>query len=350
MRKIFALLIGILVFLPLAFTAMSLTSLRPWILDRGFYERLVSDERLYDGLFIGQINNVFNRNIFTTEQIPVAALNAALREVITPEYMQAQSVAVVGQVFDFIDGRDGSYEAMLNFTTVKAAFSGEAGTRFANTLAAALPACEAGQDAIAPEGTFVRCIAADSSPAEAAEQIANALPGAVETLPNFIDATDTDIRVNWPSVNWLVRFSVRPGYDIGMIAAVFAALIAGLSLAYLGGDNRRERLLWLGSWLFFPAALFVLIGLALTSPFLEGPLRNGLMSASWDGVNFSETFQQGIMTLATSLVQQIGSGFLLTGAVSTIIALTLVVLGLLTTSTAADYPSGKTVQVPVRTI
>jgi|GEM_PF-6214568 len=256
MRKIFALLIGIFIFLPVAFTAMSLTSLRPWILDRGFYERLVSDERLYDGLFVGELPNVFNRNILPNEQLPVAALNAGLREVITPEYMQAQSVAVVNQVFDFIDGREGEYVATLDIAPVKAALSGEARSRFANALAAALPACEAGQEAIAPTGTLMRCISADGSSSEAVGQITAALPTAVEAMPDRVDASETNIRVDWRSVNWLVRFSVRPSFEIGMIAAVFAALIAGLILAYLGGDNRRERLIWLGSWLFFPAALF----------------------------------------------------------------------------------------------
>jgi hypothetical protein len=48
MRKLTALVILIVVFFPLALATMTMTAIRPWILDRRFYERLVSDERLYE--------------------------------------------------------------------------------------------------------------------------------------------------------------------------------------------------------------------------------------------------------------------------------------------------------------
>ena len=48
MRKLMALFIMIVVFIPLAVSAMTLMAVRPWLLDRGFYKQLLGDERLYD--------------------------------------------------------------------------------------------------------------------------------------------------------------------------------------------------------------------------------------------------------------------------------------------------------------
>jgi hypothetical protein len=82
-RKLSALLILAIVYFPLAFATLTLASIRPWVLDRGFYERIVNDERLYEAALTDDLSNRINNEAFTTvEQLPVSALSNALREVV----------------------------------------------------------------------------------------------------------------------------------------------------------------------------------------------------------------------------------------------------------------------------
>jgi len=76
MRKFFTLLICFGLFLPLTLSAMIMTSMRPWILDRSFYEGVVNDDRVYEVLLNGELANQLNRQVFA-DQLPVTALNTA---------------------------------------------------------------------------------------------------------------------------------------------------------------------------------------------------------------------------------------------------------------------------------
>jgi hypothetical protein len=348
MRKLIALFILACVFVPLAFTAMTLASIRPWILNRSFYERIVSDERLYDALFTGELPNQFNRKVFASaDQLPVKALNIALREVITPEYLRTQSMNLIDQVFSFIEGRGGNFEISFDLKPVKAALAGAAGPRFAAALAAALPPCNAGEEQVAPGGRLARCVAANSSMAAVTDQIVLALPAALENTPDrLLFADPVDLRRNWPSVDWLLGATIRTGLDTTLFAVIFVAFAVGVVGAYLGGDNLRGRLKWFSSSLFFPAALLLVTGLSLATPLIVGPLRNELRIADWDGVQYSEPFRHAVTDLTVSLVQQIGNGFLLAGLVCFIIALGLLALGWMVP--ASERRTGKMVQVPTQ--
>jgi hypothetical protein len=348
MRKFLALFIWLCVFFPLAVAAMTLTSIRPWVLDRAFYERIVSDGRIYDAIFAEKLPNQFNRQVFgDAEQLPVDALNSALGEVITPDYLRAQSVSVVNEVFDFIEGRDWNFEVSMDLVPIKVSLAGEGGSRFANVLAAALPACTDGQKRVAPGGNLARCIGDNLSVEETAAQIVDALPRALENVPDRIALSNTvDLRQNWRTVDWFLGATVRGSLDVAILVVIVTALIIGIVLATIGGDNLRGRLRWLGVSLFVPASLFVLMGISLATPFIAGPLRNELRFTQWDGIQYSEAFQQALGDLIISITQRVGSGFLLTGVVTCLIALFLIVLsGRVRTG---DHHSVKLVQVPAR--
>jgi hypothetical protein len=147
-------------------------------------------------------------------------------------------------------------------------------------------------------------------------------------------------------MDWFLGSTVRGGLDIAMLMVILTTVAAGIVGAFLGGDDLRARLKWLGASLLVTASLFVLMGLIMGTPLIAEPLRNGLNTANWVGIQYSEGFREAVTAIVAPLVQQIGSGFLLTGVVSGLIA-----FGLLFWSwrvTAADQPTGKIVQVPVR--
>jgi hypothetical protein len=347
MRKLSALFILIVVFFPLAFAAMTLTAIRPWILDRSFYERLLSDERLYEVPWTDDLSSRFAEEVFTpVEQLPLEALSIALREVVTPDYLRTQSLNVVNEVFDYLEGRERNFELSLDITPVKAALAGQGGMRFATALAAALPTCATGQQPIAPGGRLTRCIAAEGSVNAAAKQIAAALPAVLEDTPDQIILNGQGyIRMNWYDYAWFLGSSVHAVLDLAILMMIFTAAGAAVVGAFLGGDDLRGRLKWLSASLFAPGSLFLFTGLILTSPLIVGPISSSLASARWGAQN-SESYREAVADVIIPVVQQLGSGFLLTGVVACLIALVLLFWSLATPARGQQNP--KMVQVQVR--
>lgn len=348
MRKLSALFILIVAFFPLAFTAMTMTSIRPWILDRGFYERLVSDERLYEALWTDDLPTQFDNQVFTAvDRLPLDALGIALREVATPDYLRTQATYVINDVFDFIDGSQQNFQLVLDISPLKADIVGEKRNAFAAALAAALPNCDAGQSPIAAGGRLTRCIAAGASVAGAADQIAAALPAALEDMPDEIVVDSRGyIPMNWYDFAWFLGSGVHTVLDIAILMIIFTAICVGFVGAYLGGDDLRGRLKWLSASLFAPGVLFLFSGLVMASPLIADPISRGLASTTWNGLQYSDTYREAVMNLIVPVVQQIGSGFLLTGVIACLIALGLFIWSWATPATQQEHP--RMVQVPAR--
>ena len=348
MRKLIALFILIGVFFPLAFAAMTLTAVRPWVLDRGFYEGIANDERLYEALLTNDLPRRFNHDAFTEdEQLPLEALRIALGDVLTVDYLRAQSLNVIDQVFDYFEGRERDFELDWDISPIKAALIGEGRSRFATALAAELPDCAPGQDAVAPGGSLTRCISDDGSVEAAAAQIAAALPAVLENTPDHIVLNDDTpyVRMNWYDFGLLPGSSVVAALDIAMLMTVVTALAVGIVGAFLGGDDLRGRLKWFSSALFFPGSLFLAAGLVMASPLIVGPISSGLASSRW-GTQYSESFREAVADVIVPVVQQIGSGFVLTGIVVSLIALAVLIWSGATP--AQGQRSSKMVQVPAR--
>lgn len=108
----------------------------------------------------------------------------------------------------------------------------------------------------------------------------------------------------------------------------------GLIGAYLGGDDKREQVQWFG------AALFMLMGLAFTLPWVGEFMHN----VNWGGVEYSEAFQQAIINLAAYVTKRMGGGFLLSGTVISVIALWLLIWGW--NMTSSQQRTGKIVHIP----
>src|SRR5690606_23722535 len=324
MRKLSALFILIAVFFPLAFAAMTLTAIRPWILDRSFYERLVNDERLYETLLTEDLSNRFDEEIFTpVEQLPLDALSVALREVVTLDYLRTQSLNVVNEVFDYLEGRERKFELSLDITPIKAALAGEGGIRFAAALAAAIPNCTPGQQPIAPGGSLTRCIAVGESIPEAAEQIAAALPTVLEDTPDQIILDGQGyIRMNWYDYAWFFGSDVHAVLDVAILMMIFTAVGAGLVGAFLGGDDLRGRLKWLSASLFAAGSLFLCAGLVLAPSLIGGPIRSGVASTRWS-TPYSERRRAAVADVVVPVSQQVGSGILISGIIACLMALAL---------------------------
>ena len=317
MRKFFTRFIWIGLFLPLTLSAMLMSSMRPWILDRGFYEQIVNNDRVYDALLNAELPNQFNQQILgTADQLPVAALNSALRQVMTLDYLRTQSAHTVNEVFDFIQGRDSRIDISMDLAPIKAALSGEAGLRFAATLAAALPFCGNNQTSVAPGGTLLRCIGHNMSIAATAAQIAHALPAALANTPDRLVLSNTpDLQNDLSALNGFLDATVRSGLDMAIVMVILLTVLVGVVLSYLRGGDLYGNLRWLSKSLFIPAALFLLVGIILANPFIAGLIRNTLQSTQSAG--------NALADMVILIIERVGSGLLLTGTLTCVLALVL---------------------------
>jgi hypothetical protein len=319
MRKFFTLLIWFGLFLPLTLSAMIMSSMRPWILDRNFYEGVVNNDHVYDVLLNGELANQVNRQIFTADQLPVSALNSALREVITPNYLRTQSAYVVNEMVDFIQGRTSQFDISIDLTPIKTDLTEADAQRFADTLAASLPFCDNDQTSIAPAGTLPRCISNKLSIAATAAQIARALPTLLENTPDRILLSDTfNLQTDLHALDWFLEVTVRSGLDMAIVMVILLAVLVGILLSYMRGSDLDENLRWLGKSLLAPAALFLLIGVILANTWTANAL-----SLQWTTVQSTATFAQALANMTVLIIQRAGSGLLLTGALTVVIALVL---------------------------
>ncbi|MBX3084664.1 MAG: hypothetical protein KF716_23720 [Anaerolineae bacterium] len=349
MRKLYALFVLIVVFFPLAIATMTMTAIRPWLLDRGFYERIVNNDHFYEAMWTEDLSNRFDEALFTNvEQLPLGALSLALREVVMPAYLRGQTLNVIDQVFNTIEGRAKDFTLTLDIAPLKTILIGEGRLPFAAALAAALPPCAVDQAPIAPNGNLVRCIAADSSVEAAAAQIADALPTVLKTTPDqLVIEGQGYVRTNWYDFAWFLGSGIHNVLDLAILMMGFVTVSIGFVAVYFGGDDQRGRLKWFGAALLVPASLFLLSGIGLTARWGIDAVTASIATTRWDGVQYSQSFREAVASVVVPIVQQIGSGFLLTGAVACLMALGLLVLSWITP--AEGQPSPKVVQVRVRT-
>jgi hypothetical protein len=247
-RKVIALLLVIFVVLPLIFTTLIMISINSWVLDRNFYVNLLDDPKLYEALLSQDLPMYVNNRWFPREinsDLPPAALDKALREVMTPQYLRDQSVRIVNEAFDTLEGRREALDISIDIAPVKAALRGEGGSRFAQVLAAQLPACATGQEPLISGSTLIRCRASNVSVDTATQQIAAALPAFVDQIPDQISLSreQLDLRAEWRPFNLLFLGSFGLSMTIGLLLVL--AGVFWLAAAFIGGVNRRERLLWL---------------------------------------------------------------------------------------------------------
>jgi hypothetical protein len=318
MRKAIAAVMVVVLVLPLLFAALLTFSVSTWAFDRGFYLQLVSDERIYEAILsetAWEQEQIFAVTEF--DSIPGDALAKALREVITPNYLRSQAVTVVNDAFDAVEGHASVLELTVDLTPLKDRLRGEAGDRFARSLAANLPVCSAGEQTFAPGAQLPRCRPANLSEEQVAEVIVKALPAFLDSLPDtypqppetiyFYYTPEDEFWTGFVGTNRLIWINI-------LMALVAASFWVGAS--FVGGENRRQIVQWLGWPLFVPAVLILIGGIAIRIaagwPWIDYRMSSWVVSDVWYSAEIAEVFT----TIARSAVKAIARGFLVTGGIS----------------------------------
>jgi len=327
MRQAIAVIMVILLVFPLVFATMMSFSVSTWALDRGFYLQLVSDERIYEAILgntAWEEEPIFE--VSELEGIPSDALAKALREVVTPNYLRSQAVAMVDRAFDAIEGGAPTLELSVDITPLKDRLRSDGGDRFARSLAANLPVCSSGQNPIAPGAQMPRCRPADLSEQQAAQLITAALPDFLDSLPD-----------SYPAPAEIVYFDYAPDNEFwsGFVgtnrlvwASVLLALIAAsfwVGAAFVGGENRRQIVQWLGWPLFVPAVLTLICGISIRIaagwPWIDTGLGNWLATDVWYRAEVAGV----LSTVVRTAIKAVARGFLVTGGVSIGISIGLII-------------------------
>ncbi|UCF99776.1 MAG: hypothetical protein JSV89_09615 [Spirochaetaceae bacterium] len=327
MRQAIAIFMIILLVFPLLFAALMSFSVSTWALDRGFYLQLVSDERIYEAILretAWEQEQILEVADF--EGIPSDALAKALREVVTPNYLRSQAVKLINDTFDAIEGRASSLELSVDITPLKDRLRSDGGDRFSRSLAANLPVCAAGEAPSAPGARMLHCRPADVSEEQATEMIATALPEFLDSLPD-----------SYPEPAETVYFEYDPEDEfwIGFIgtnrliwANILLALLAAsfwVGAAFVGGENRRQIVQWLGWPLFAPALLTLICGIATRIaagwPWVDQGLGYWMATDVWYRAEVAGV----IGTVVRTAIKAIARGFLVTGGISIGLSLSLIV-------------------------
>jgi hypothetical protein len=327
MRQAIAVIMIILLVFPLIFAAMMSFSVGTWALDRGFYLQLVSDERIYEAILrdtAWEEEQIFEVTEF--EGIPSDALAKALREVVSPNYLRSQAVALVDRTFDGIEGRTSSIELSVDITPLKDRLRSDGGDRFARSLAANLPVCSSGQTPLAAGAQMPRCRPANLNEEQLAQQITAALPDFLDSLPD-----------SYPEPAETVFFDYDPENEFWMgfvgtnrlvWASILLALIAAsfwVGAAFVGGENRRQIVQWLGWPLFVPAVITLICGISIRIaagwPWIDTGLGNWLATDVWYRAEVAGV----ISTVVRTAIKAVARGFLITGGVSIGLSLGLII-------------------------
>ncbi|MBZ0278296.1 MAG: hypothetical protein K8I60_19265 [Anaerolineae bacterium] len=337
MRKVFALLLFLFPFLPLAFAALGLIAINGWILDRDFYTSLVDDPRFYDVLLREDLPAQLVSSSTDTSSIPVAALAAGLQQVVTTDYLREQAVTAVNTLFDYIESRTSTLRIVLDLAPVKATLATQAGRdAFSHAVADNLPRCARNQSAFSGDSKFPVCIPDNGTTEAAFAQIEKALPAIVETLPNELPLVE-DGGVDPIYREWFP--DVRNGLTAAVSGIASAALVMGVVIALIGGDGMRGKLRWMGDGLLLPGLIILAFGLAISqgdANWLNQLLANNSRSAQEISPTVIQVFQ--------SAVARIGDNFVTTGGIAAMIGLAIFVLG---TIFPGAGRSGREVEVPV---
>ena len=325
MRRLPAALIAVLLVFPLFVAALVSIGVSTWALDRDFYIGLVEDPRLYElpdaisSASWGWIDATDLGLLFPPETA------SALGEILTPEYMRSQALAIIGRVFDFLDSRVSTLTLWLDLAPVKKALSSEEGARFARVLAENLPVCVAGERFTASAGRLPRCRPSNVSVDKATEIIRASLPGLAKEIPDRVMLTDSP-EISWHSWGFRAGFSALRALvlaDLVLLAIAAGFWVAG---ACVGGADARERLAWFGWSLAAPAAFVFLIGLAISIVSSSGWFRDAFRLSSLDmPFGYSEEFWAVLFDITRQALRRVATGFLAAGGIAGGIALGLLV-------------------------
>ncbi len=312
MRRFFAMVLYLCFGLPLALAALFMLASRPWILDREFYRKLVTDESLYAALRAPGLATGAEPELKLGElTLNGPALVAAAQKNLLGSELKAFASLSVDAVLDAVEGKAGSAPAI--------------------DMGAAKRALEARQEALARDYTAALPVRAGTpaqgdlsfrpdsvKPERAAELASRALKASIAKIPDRVPLALPSTREG-SAPRALSQAMVNRG--IALLSALSVILLS--LLAWLGGKDAGRRIVCAGRYLLIPSLAVLALGIVL---FLPG--ASILQGLSPPAVHVSMTGSGGgaLRSWMARVLGQVSRGFMATGLIGASIAGALISL------------------------
>jgi len=157
--------------------------------------------------------------------------------------------------------------------------------------------------------------------------IVTALPAFLDEIPDQIDLARDRVYIPGVARGWNTMTLGQGALDFAVLILVLMTGGLWLAAAFIGGEDRRERLMWLGWSLLAPAVLVFTIGLLVGTEFTIGWVRFGLNEARLEGFEYSDSFRLALQDVARTALDTVANGFLMAGGVAGGIAIGLIAWG-----------------------
>jgi hypothetical protein len=318
MRWLPALLLVLVLVMPLFIGGLSTVAVSTFVLDRGWYAGLLSDERLFD-IPDAVSSSTWHATLPGLSAFPPAMGRDALRELLPPAYLRDQTRSIVDGVFTYLWGR-GPLELSVDLAPLKKSLVGDRAHRFALALAKDLP--EAASSTPLPvRGTIPASRPRGWTVEQTARFIEHSLPTVLARVSDRVQLGDT-VPLPWSGFS---AFGMLIGAAVFMMVIACGAWI-GSGFAF--SSVPRERLLWLGGSLLAPALCVLGVGVfAAASPLALFWARIGIASADLGTVGLGQGFVDAVLNAVRLSLGRVATAFLATGGIAAGIGVGLLVWG-----------------------
>lgn len=283
MRRAIAFILFVFLVFPLLFGAFAFASVRGWIADRGFYERLAETPFFTSSnTDLNPINLLIGSDTSVTRSaIPNTALVAGLQAALRSDMVSLQSKTFVSAVFDYLEGKQGTVNGTIDLTNIKRILASSEGINaFAEAYVQALPTCTPNQQptqSVTATIRLVTCLNAAMPADRAVAQVSESFPSLIANAPDSFTLQNVfDNAINSQVNNSISvqearagQEALRAGYQfltgvgltlltaIGIAFAVFMTVIVGM----IAARTAKGAFTWIGAMIIPPALSVLLIGL-----------------------------------------------------------------------------------------
>ena len=340
MRKFIAILLTVILVFPLLLSAQALISVSSWALDRQFYIDALDQHQVFStftsGIMIEKL--IFNQFDLPTD-VNTQESELIVNEVFTPEYTRNQVSAFINELFDYFQGKAGTFIPTLDIVPLKAALNGDQQDAFLTALVSALPNCEPGQTSVFGAEGQTACKPLGVSDEQLVDQVLKpALPDMIAALPDEIplEGTLTAFQETSRWRSFIPGMAVPAGIILGLLILVFIAVWIWYITALIADSSWHGRLQWLGWMLLIPAVLIFLIGFAYQSGIPTFWIRYGLESANLSAIPFGSSLGEILRVVTTAALPRVANAFKMVGGISAGISAALIFWGIATPRTKPE--------------
>ena len=330
MRKVLAIFIIIVFVIPLVTAALLVLPVRAWILDRNFYNQVLSGERLS--------NLIQNSPTFPLKlQLPVQfsqatldSLYAVIKKTITPLYLDSQIQPIIDNSLNLLEGKTSTLDFKIDLKPIKSAILGEKRDEILLVISQSIPACAAGKQSTQNNAEI--CRPADVTIETFSQTfIAPALTQVLQSLP---DEYAVQTPQNLPMERIFFWATLFPGLTLPnmlTIAVVIVALLAFLIWflsALIADPSWSVRLKWLGGALIVPA--LIVLGVAALVQFINTASLVNLGLRGLGQVQLTPEIKTSLTGLIQSITSRVATPFFISGGIALGSAIALIAWGTFT--------------------